>query len=222
MISKSIYHASLVHQLQPCDDHFCLTMRFKLDDQRYLFVINCYIPPTLTVRGNKKLCNELDNIDKVFKQYCVIVMGDFNQDEDSTEIAKIKRLYGLRGTRSITPAQPTRKDNRIDFFLTKNVKTIKQETLDEISDHRAISIEVEVKAKLKRKSMISHSFKGCEKAFSTFMDRVDAMHEQLKLGVDLPKTGSPSYELAHTFAYDMFHDLNKIGSKEYLQLSDYL
>jgi len=56
------------------------------------------------------------------------------------------------------------------------VKTIKQETLDEISDHRTISIVVEVKAKLKRKSMISHSFKACEKAYSTFMKRVDAMY----------------------------------------------
>ena len=57
-----------------------------------------------------------------FEQLNVIIMGDFNQEEDSPAIFQMKRKFGLQGTQRLFGNDPTREDNRLDYFLTKNVK----------------------------------------------------------------------------------------------------
>jgi len=136
-----------------------------------LFLIAFYAPPKYKKEAMEDLEVMVDYLKKRYLNTPILIMGDFNAEEQEKEIRAFKENFGLIGVKDMKADHDswvkkvsntkTCKKRRIDYLLFRNV-TINKVMIDRAignSDHRTMMIEARLKLNLERKLLCQMSKK---------------------------------------------------------------
>lgn len=149
-----------------------------------VFLVLVYMPPDSAHKTEAlnllKQC--LAYIDLKYDQYSLILMGDFNQDENSQQLKELKMRYAYIKSQCLQA--PTRKNKCLDHIFTRNIHVINGHTLPPIglSDHNTLMAETEVETVTKSKEQNNISKSHLEKMLNSInFERLTSYEDYLQL-----------------------------------------
>ena len=116
------------------------------EEHKKVCVINTHLSSSSQIIKNIQI-NKLINIIEEYKNYPIILMGDFNMSAFNNTYKKFLKYMDKIGIKEVNINGSTFKDKQIDHILIFNnikVKNIKIIDCSNLSDHHGIVLEISI------------------------------------------------------------------------------